>query len=48
MFEVETTPTLAQDQVFASTDDLVTQEIRYHLPESGEVFLGHRWLEYGV
>jgi len=40
--EIETTLTLARDQVPASVVNapLVTQEIRYHMPEAGEVFLG--------
>jgi hypothetical protein len=40
--EIETTLTLARDQAPASVANapLVTQEIRYHMPEAGEVFLG--------
>jgi hypothetical protein len=39
--EVQTTLTLAQDQPPAGTADTlpVIQEIRYHMPEAGEVFL---------
>jgi mannosyltransferase len=39
--EMETTLTLAHDQAPASVVNapLVTQEIRYHMPEAGEVFL---------
>jgi hypothetical protein len=42
VIEIERTLTLARDQAPASVANapLVTQEIRYHMPEAGEVFLG--------